>query len=115
MIQSVATLVSVTTAIAGVYYLLRPIAEDDAADFEEGRLQVRRVRYRRVGGAAMTGLGILLYVGTHMPDAAERPRVFLNVWLGVLALLGMIVILALVDLRITLRLRSQRRRQIDET
>jgi hypothetical protein len=53
----------------------------------------------------MLALGILFYLGCYGVNPDARPRAFLAVWLGVCLLLGALVVLALLDVRLTLRLR----------
>ena len=98
------------TAAAGWYYLFYSRAATRLADLEDERINGRRVRLRRAGGVAMLLLGGLLYAGLRTLDNPNQsPGVFLGVWLAVLALLAVLVVLALVDVRLTHRLRSRQR------
>lgn len=102
-------ILALLTATAGWFYMFHSKAAEGLADVEERRLNLRRVRLRRVGGFVMICLGVMLYLGFHAADAEARPRVFLAVWLGVMLLLAVVVLLALIDVRLTLRLRHRQR------
>jgi len=55
----------------------------------------------------MLVLAALLYVGTKGVEAESTPRAYVGVWLGVLLTMTVIVMLALVDLHYTRRLRRR--------
>jgi hypothetical protein len=86
-------------------------AAERLADLEEERLNRRRVTLRRAGGAVMLVLAALMYLGFNGIDPQARPKAFVYVWLGAIALLGVLVALALVDVRLTVQLRRRRVRQ----
>lgn len=96
---------SLLTAAAGWYYLFYSRAAQKLQAVEEKRTNARRVLLRRAGGAIMLALGVLFFAGFQegLPDGA-----FLGIWLGVLALLGAIVLLALYDVRLTWKLHRHR-------
>jgi hypothetical protein len=59
-------------------------------------------------------MGILMFVGSQRRfDPEAHPRTFIVIWLIVLMLLLVIVILAMIDLRLTLKIRHVRQRQLD--
>lgn len=100
------------TAAAGWFYLFYSRAAHRLADVESNRLNRVRVRLRRLGGGVMLTLGVAFYVGLTAVDPETTPRTFLAIWIGVLTLMATLVILAIVDLRFTLRLRTRNRPQM---
>ena len=94
------------TGAAGWYYLFYSRAAQRLAVIEHQALNNRRIALRRVGGAAMLMLGGFFFAGfAAFDDPQLTPTRFLVIWLTVFALLIVIVVLALVDLRLTRRLR----------
>ena len=91
--------------VAGWFYLFYSKATSNLSTIEEQRLNARRTNLRRVGALIMLLLAVLIAVGTYGLDP-ERPTAgFFVLWLVVIGLLMAIVILALVDVRLTVRLR----------
>jgi hypothetical protein len=50
----------------------------------------------------------MFFAGFHTVNADEQPRAFVTVWLTVFLLLGMTVLLAMVDVGLTWKLRRDR-------
>ena len=100
---------SLVVGAAGWYYLFYSRAAENLAGVEQQAINRRRVRLRRLGGVAMLLLAVGFYAGVVTVDSERSPAAFLAIWLGVLLLLGLIVLLGLIDLRLTLKLRRQRR------
>jgi hypothetical protein len=50
-----------------------------------------------------------MFAGFHTVDAATSAQAFLLVWMSVFVLLLIVVLLAMIDLRLTWRLRQRRR------
>jgi UDP-N-acetylmuramyl pentapeptide phosphotransferase/UDP-N-acetylglucosamine-1-phosphate transferase len=75
---------------------------------EEQRLNNHRIRLRRVGGAVMLLLAVLMYVGWYAVSLDPPTLAAAGVWLAVLVLLALLSVLAMVDMRLTLRLRHRR-------
>jgi len=97
-------------AAAGWYYLFYSKAAHHLAGFEEAALNIKRIRLRRTGGAVLILLAMVLYIGLAVVDW-DRPTLwFLVTWSGVMVLLGFITLLALIDLRLTQKLRRNRKR-----
>ncbi|MGH7215084.1 MAG: hypothetical protein ACREIT_10010 [Tepidisphaeraceae bacterium] len=94
-------------AAAGWFYMFYSRAAVNLAGLEDQKLNRWRIRLRRVSGGAMFLLAIALFMGEYTFDAEERPQAFMLAWLAALLLLLMIVILALIDLRLTWRLRRR--------
>lgn len=98
------------TGAAGWYYLFYSRAAEHLAGIEDERLNGTRVRLRRVGGAAMLLLGGFFFAGSYAIDDPKRsPGAFMGIWVTVFALLIAIVVLAMIDVRLTHRLRSRQR------
>lgn len=95
------------TLVAGMYYALAARATATLAGIEEERIHSRRVGLRRIGGVAMLLLSVSLYAGFNLIDPRGSAAAFLLVWAAVLFLLVSVMVLALVDLRLTSRLRRQ--------
>lgn len=94
------------TAAAGWYYLFYSRAAENLAGLEAERLNRKRARLRRIGGAVMLLLGVGLYLGFRAADSDNRPVAFVVIWLIDLALMAVLVVLALFDVRLTARLRK---------
>jgi hypothetical protein len=98
------------TAAAGWFYLFYSRAAQNLAEVEDQRLNARRVALRRVGGGAMLLLGGFVFAGFQgLEEPHWSPGVLTAVWLTVFALLITLVVLAMIDLRLTHRLRSRRK------
>lgn len=95
-------------AIAGWHYLFHSKAARHLNTIETSTLNARRVFLRRTNGALLLVLAALLYLGLRIVNSHDRPREFILLWLGALALLLCIVMLALIDLRLTFKLRASR-------
>jgi hypothetical protein len=93
-------------AIGGYYLLVSPAARR-LAGVEEDRINVRRVRLRRLNGLILIGLGLAMML---MFAGAERklPWPVAIGGLTVMLLLPIALGLALYDLRLTRRLRGPR-------
>ena len=98
---------SVLTAAAGWYYIFYSRAAQRLEAVESRRINVQRIRLRRVGGVAMLSLGILFFAGFQ----TVRPTPFIVIWVAVVVLLAAIVVLALIDLRLTYKLQQSRRQE----
>jgi hypothetical protein len=99
---------SLIVAVAGWYYMFYSRAAQKLGAVEDQQINVRRSRLRRIGGFAMFLLAVFLFAGFHTVDAKASPLAFMLVWIAVFLLLFVIVVLALVDVRLTGRLRRSR-------
>jgi Na+/H+ antiporter NhaD/arsenite permease-like protein len=97
---------AVLTAAAGWYYMFYSRAAQNLEPLEARQLNRARVRLRRIGGGFMMLLGVLFFAGFQN----LRPMAYIAVWIGVLIALAAIVILALIDMRLTWKLQKHRRR-----
>jgi heme exporter protein D len=104
-----AALFALVVAAAGWFYLFYSKAAGRLGGVEARGANVLRVRLRRVNGVAMLSLAVLFYAGFNAVVDRAGPLTFLAVWLGVMVLLATIVILVLVDVRLTAKLREQLR------
>ena len=96
------------TGAAGWYYLFYSRAAHRLAGIEDQRLNERRVALRRVGGVVMLLLAALFFTGVVALDQPGWSRpVLMVVWLAVFVLLMMVVVLAMIDLRLTRKLRNR--------
>lgn len=108
--QYVAGIFALIAAAAGWFYLFYSGAAKRLAGIEDQRLNTRRVALRRLGGVAMFLLGAFFFAGFYaFEDPKQKPAAFLAVWLIVFALLIVIVVLAMIDLRLTRQLRARQK------
>jgi hypothetical protein len=56
----------------------------------------------------MLVLGMCLYLGFAAAEDDSRPRLFVILWASVMILMGLLVLLALIDVRFTVQLRNQK-------
>ena len=105
-----ATTLAFLIATAGWHYLFYSRAAHRLTGVENDRLNRLRIRLRRVGGVVLLVLGPTFFAGFRTIDADEfDPHAFVGLWVSVLALMGVMVVLALVDVRLTYRLRHEQR------
>ena len=105
-----AAIFALLVAAAGWYYMFYSRAASNLAGIEQHALNAKRVRLRRVGGFFMFALGVCFFALFWSVDVEESPGLSLAVLLGVLVCLMIVVLLALADLRLTWKLRQERRR-----
>jgi hypothetical protein len=106
---ALADMLSLLCAVAGWFYLFYSKAAHRLENVESQRDNTRRVILRRICGAFMFALGGVLFAATNSLDADLNPRGFLLAWLAIFLLLGLIVLLTLIDLRMTARLHQRLR------
>jgi UDP-N-acetylmuramyl pentapeptide phosphotransferase/UDP-N-acetylglucosamine-1-phosphate transferase len=96
-------------AAAGWFYMFYSRAATNLAAVEHAADNRRRIRLRRAGGLMMIVLAFVSYAAC---VAIDNQRTVEAAWylLAVLALLCVILILGLIDLRLTQKLRRSRRR-----
>ena len=92
-------------AVAGWFYMFYSKAAVRLETVESQKLNRWRVRMRRFGGALMLLLAVCFYAGGKV-DESRSPRPWLLLWTAVAVLLLAIIVLALVDLLLTHRLRT---------
>ena len=91
-------------AATGWHYAFHSVAGARLASFEAGSSNRSRVLMRRAGGLSLLTMGVLFYIGF---KPGLEPLWFIVIWLAVLLLLIVAVVLALLDVRLTRRLRRQ--------
>jgi len=106
--QPLAGILSLLVAIAGWFYLFYSKGATNLSGVEDAPLNTRRVHLRRLGGLIMLALAVLLYAGVYAVDGESDPAAFVTIWLTVMALLAAMVTLALIDLRLTRRIKKMR-------
>lgn len=106
--KPLADVFALLAAVAGWFYLFYSKAATNLTGVEAERLNRRRIRLRRMGGGVMFLLAVGFYAGFNAVNADEHPRAFVTVWMTVFVLLALLVILALVDVRLTWKLHQAR-------
>jgi Na+/H+ antiporter NhaD/arsenite permease-like protein len=101
---------ALVVAATGWFYLFYSTAAQGLTAAEPQPANRRRVRLRRVGGVVMLLLGFSFYAGFYAVQWDPPGRDFALVWLAVTVLLMILVVLALVDLRLTMKLRRRQHR-----
>ncbi len=96
---------AVLIGIAGWFYLFYSRAASNLVGIENQKLNSRRSHLRRVGAIVMLGLASLIVIGAYGFDMEHPTATFFIIWLAVLLLLFIMVILGLVDVRLTYKLR----------
>jgi hypothetical protein len=104
---ALATILALLIATAGWHYLFYSRAAQRLSGVEEQRLNRLRVVLRRAGGVVLLVLGPTFFAGfrTLLPETSFDPATFVGLWLAVLGLMGLMVVLALADVRLTWKLR----------
>ena len=102
------TVLALLIGIAGWYYLFYSRAAEKLVGVESQRLNRLRVWLRRAGGVVLLLLAPMFFAGFNTVDADADPETFLAIWVVVMALLGVNVLLAMVDVGLTWKLRRQR-------
>lgn len=106
---SLPAIVALSIGAAGWYYLFYSPAAHKLQGIETRPLNQRRIRLRRVGGSLMLLLAVAFFAGFEAVDPVGHPDGFILVWTAVMILLALIVVLALIDLRLTWHLRNKDR------
>ncbi|HSI33424.1 MAG: hypothetical protein ACAI43_21860 [Phycisphaerae bacterium] len=104
-------LFSLIVAAAGWYYMFYSRAAARLGAVEGERENRTRQRLRRLNGGAMFLMAVLFFAGFNAIDYRESPNAFIGVWFGVFVLLLAIVVLAMIDVRMTFRMRQRRQRR----
>lgn len=107
----VSAILALLVGAAGWHYLFHSRSASGLAEFESPELNRKRVRLRRANGVVMILLAgcflLLAWLTTRDPSAP----VFLAVLGTLLFLLLAAVVLAMIDFRLTIRLRPRHRRE----
>jgi amino acid transporter len=104
--QNFPAILAFVVGVAGWYYLFYSKAATRLDGIESPTINNRRSRLRRINGVAMLLLAVGFYAGFKF-DPDLHPALFLGIWIVVMLLLLLVVTLAIVDLRLTARLRRK--------
>ena len=99
---------SLLVGACGWYYLIYSRTAENLGGIEGHATSHRRGRLRRIGGFLMLLLGVGISAGCYTFDSKGSPAGFLLTWIAVFVLLFLIVLFALLDLRLTAKLRRNR-------
>jgi drug/metabolite transporter (DMT)-like permease len=108
--ESLPGIFALLVAVAGWFYMFYSRAAQRLAGVENQRLNRRRVLLRRAGGLAMVILGACFYAGYYATD--PKQPAFAVLWFTVVMLMIFILVLGLIDLRLTRRLHEERKRRL---
>lgn len=103
------TVFAFLVAVAGWHYMFYSRSAGGLMGLESPAANRFRVRLRRLGGLGMFLLSVFFFAGFHAVDADRPTAAFFLVWATVLLLIMTIVLLAAVDLVLTVRLRRNLR------
>ncbi|HEX3357639.1 MAG TPA: hypothetical protein VHS31_11770 [Tepidisphaeraceae bacterium] len=92
---------------AGWYYIFYSSAAHRLSGVEDLRLNAVRIRLRRVNGIVMMMLAVSFYAACYtVNDARSASWVFISI----IVLMAAMLVLALIDLQLTKRLRARQKR-----
>lgn len=95
---------------AGWYYLFYSPAAHRLSGIEQPRLNALRVRLRRANGVVMMLLAVAFYAAAYTVDERTPQHTAMLVLMSIPILLCAMIVLALIDVRLTHRLRRERKR-----
>jgi hypothetical protein len=113
LMRILAALFALLVAAAGWHYTFYSRAARNLSIIEDPRLNLRRVRLRQINGVIMMLLAVGVCAGVFTFDSQTTPQEFLRVWFGVMVLLIQVVVLALIDVRLTWMLNRRRQGRRD--
>jgi hypothetical protein len=108
------TSICLMIAAAGWYYLFYSRAAQRLSAIEAPAANRWRVLLRRINGLLMLALAGLVYIAAASQIPDKSPAVAGGLLLGIVMLLGLCVLLAWVDVRMTVNLRNRRRDKKDD-
>lgn len=106
MNQIIPTVFSLLCAAAGWYYLMHAGSAAKLGEFERPADNQMRIRLRRWGGILMVLIAAAFYIGFRVADAEGNGVVVAVCMLAVVVLLPIVLLLALVDMRLTRKMRE---------
>ena len=101
---------SLIVMAAGWYYIFYSPAAKRLAVVEPGETNRFRVRLRRLNGVVMMLLAVSFYASYYTFDE-RQPQLFTWSFMTSILLLGAMVVLALIDVQLTRKLRAERKRK----
>ena len=105
---SIPGIFSLLVGVAGWYYLFYSRAAEKLVGIEAIEINRQRSRLRRMGGFCMLLLAVCMYAGFYTFDPKHSAVAFTMTWITVFFLLFLIVLFALLDIRLTAKLRRDR-------
>ena len=105
---------AIFVAAAGWHYLFLSSAARRLQAVERGANHRVRVLLRRFNGLMIIAMAILFFAGSQ-PWMERKPVAFIGVWFAVIVLLFLIIMGALVDIRLTMKRRTEHRRMVKPT
>lgn len=119
--QILAGILSLLIAAAGWYYMFYSRAAQNLSAIEGDAANRRRVTLRRANGFTMVALAVVLYIGVAAlartdDGGASQPNVklFLAMMVILMTLIVILLVLGLMDLRLTQQLRKRFNRDRDD-
>jgi hypothetical protein len=109
MVSSLLAIFSLFVAASGWHYLFQARGPYATVEDPTYRYNIRRLHFRKLGGLLMLVLGSLIFAGFFAVDQSEPTSAFIAIWLSVMTLVLIVILLALVDLRLTLKMRQIQR------
>lgn len=113
--RALSAIFAALVATAGWFYMFYSRAAQKLGGVEGAATNLQRVRLRRINGCAMFLLAVGIFAGVWSVDHKTSPGPFLIIWFGVMIVLCVIVVLALLDLRLTAKLRRAARTEPPRT
>jgi hypothetical protein len=95
---------------AGWYYLLYSPAAARLAGIEQPRINALRVRLRRANGVVMMLLAVSFYAAAYTINEYTSQRTIVLVIVSIPILLATMLVLALIDIRLTQKLRRNKKK-----
>ena len=103
--RTLSAIFALLIAAVGWYYLFYSRASERLGGIEEERANRLRGILRRTNAIIMMLIAIGIAAATYRFDMESMPREFGLTWLAVMTLLLVSVVLALIDVRLTMKLR----------
>jgi Na+/H+ antiporter NhaD/arsenite permease-like protein len=98
---------SLIVAAAGWYYIFYSRAAQRLSGIEDSQLNTFRIRLRRLNGVVMMLLAVAFFASMH---TVTKPGAAAWVFMLIMLLLAAMMILALIDVNLTRRLRARRKK-----
>ena len=109
MLRTFCAIFSLFIAAAGWYYMFYSRAANRLCGIEDAHINAIRVWLRKVNGLLMFLLAICFFSGFFAVDLEHPTRMTAIVWLAVCGLVLALLLLGLVDIRLTWRLKNSQR------
>jgi UDP-N-acetylmuramyl pentapeptide phosphotransferase/UDP-N-acetylglucosamine-1-phosphate transferase len=110
-----AAIFAVIVATAGWFYMFYSRAAQKLSEVEGSKANNRRVRLRRANGLAMFLLAVCIFAGAWTFSPEKAPGPWMLVWLAAIVLVFVILVLGMLDVRLTARLRRAARPESPRT